>query len=119
MKKFLVLAIMFISIQTFAQDKPFRERYSFSITNNDEMYNKLDLFVVFNHKKTKQIIFYFTRKTMYFYRTSEVTKGKTETGEKYQMFECLESGTNKKIIMQLFHNELKLYAADYYINFYK
>lgn len=117
MKK-LSLILFFVSLSIAAQEKTFRQKYSYCIDKNNVIENRLDLFVVFNHKKTKEIIFYYPRRKYIFLRTSEIVKGKTETGQDYQMFECIETATNEKFTMQLLYKQLRVYYKGTNIIYY-
>ena len=118
MKK-LSLILFFLSLSIVAQEKPFRERYSYSVDNNNVICKKLHLIVVFNNKNTNEIIFYFQRKKLYLYRTSEMVNGKTETGQDYKAFECIERGTNEKFVIQLLYRQLRVfYKGNHTIYYY-
>jgi hypothetical protein len=120
MKKLILLAMLLFGTMTFAQEKAFVKKYNYSILENSETFNRATLTVVFNYNGTKDVMFYFPATQLYLYRVSEVTEGKTKSGNPYQMVDCINSDGGQKVTLQLFDNGvLRVFMGADYIEYHQ
>lgn len=119
MKQILFIAILLLSSFSYSQEKPFAIKYNYSILENETKFKKIDLTIVFNYNGTKDVVFYFPAREIYMYRISEITNGKTKSGHKYQVFDCINGDGGEKITLQLFDKVLRVFMYDDYVEYHQ
>jgi hypothetical protein len=105
MKKIIIFSLLLLSITTFSQETFVRNYKYMIVTENDVsgINKKAELTVVFNPNKQKGIKFYYANgKIAEYYQVSDLTEGKTEAGQEYQLIEIVDKEEGLKIILQLF-----------------
>jgi hypothetical protein len=108
MKKILLLAMLLFSAMTYAQDTFVRKYNSYIITKNDiaEPEESVELTVVFNPNKKKEVKFYYSDgRILTFYQTSEVKDGATDGGYEYQLINVIDEEDGEELILQLFDKD--------------
>jgi len=104
MKKIVLLLMLLCTTITFAQETFVRKYISMIVTNNFVKQNNepADVTVVFNPEGLRKIVFYFGKgTTQTYYQIGGVTEGETNSGDKYQVIECLDERGNSTFL-QLF-----------------
>jgi len=119
MKKLLFIAMILLSSFMYAQEKPFARKYNYSILENETKFKKIDLTVVFNYNGTKDVVFYLSEREIYMYRISNITDGKTKSGHKYQVFDCINGEGGEKITLQLFDKVLRVFMYEDYVEYHE
>jgi hypothetical protein len=120
MKKLLLGALLLLSMFGFSQEKPFARKYNYSILENETKFTKIDLTVVFNYKGTKDVVFYLPGREIYMYRISEITTGKTKSGNPYQVFNCINGDGGEEVTLQLFDdNVLRVFMYGDYVEYHE
>jgi hypothetical protein len=108
MKKLLLIALLFVSFTTCAQETFVRKYTSMMVTRNDveEPVKAADLTVVFNPNEKKGIKFYYeSGETTEYLQVSDLTEGTTTGGYKYQLIKILDKTKGYEILLQLFDND--------------
>lgn len=119
MKKLILLAILLFGTMIFAQDTPFVRKYVSVIEEGQKQMRAIDLTVVFNYKSTKDLVFFFPDRQTYLYRTSNITKGKTEGGYQYQLFDAVISENGQDVTIQLFDTAMRVFIDGNYIEYHE
>lgn len=106
MKKLLLLVMLVLGISTSYSQETFVRKYKYMIVtkNNVSGINKkADVTVVFNPNQQRGIKFhYISGKTTEYYQVSDLTEGKTESGEEYQSIKVIDNEEGYQITIQLF-----------------
>ncbi len=125
MKKLLLLAILLFGTITFAQET-FVNKYTWYITKeNGILQEEKDavVTVVFNEKKTKDIVIYYENgNTVRYLSYGGAEKGQTNSGNKYQTIKAIDSVDGVEVLIQLFDetSTLRIIIAEgWYIEFHK
>lgn len=125
MKKLLLLAILLFGTITFAQET-FILKYTSFITKEDNVIQPerfMNVTVVFNEKKTTDVVLYYDSGATIRYNTYGGTeKVTTKGGEKTQTVKALDSADGKEVLLQLFESTgtLRIIIANgWFIEFYK
>ena len=74
---------------------------------------------VFNEGTTTDIVVYGLEEEKRFYRTGEVSKGKTTGGFEYQWVDCVQAKTGYKASIQLFDNAVRIFMKADYVEYQK
>jgi hypothetical protein len=126
MKKLLLIALMFVSITTFAQKETFTKTYKSYNTKEDGVIMELqrtDLLVVFNEKNTGYICLYYQDgKTIKYKPYGDVEERITNGGEKTQIISAIDVYSGDEVLIQLFDKDSTLriiIAQGWFIEFYK
>jgi hypothetical protein len=104
MKKTILLLMLLCTTITFAQETFVRKYISMIGTLNfvKGEIEPADATVVFNPEGLRKIVFYFGKgTTQTYYQIGGVTEGETNSGDKYQVIECLDERGNSTFL-QLF-----------------
>ena len=104
MKKLLLLLVLFISLTSFAQDS-FIRKYTWYTKKIDTTQVKCSVTVVYNYNGTNDVVLYTGTKTIHLVRMSEITKGETTTGEKFQQIDCVDQEDGQPVSLQLFDKD--------------
>ena len=125
MKKLLLLAMFLFGTMTFAQET-FILKYTSFITKEDNVIQPerfMNVTVVFNQKKTTDVVLYYDSGATIRYNTYGGTeKVTTKGGEKTQTVKALDSADGKEVLLQLFESTgtLRIIIANgWFIEFYK
>lgn len=125
MKK-LFLSVLFLMISLVSFSQTFVEKYNSAISKKADVFGDwqdVSLTVVFNEKETGDIVFYYSNgTTRRFHRIGEVEKGKTTSGESYQIISCIDNEDGVELALQLFDNTSTLrliLEKGYFIEFHK
>ncbi len=100
--------MLLFSAMTYAQDTFVRKYNSYIITKNDiaEPEESVELTVVFNPNKKKEVKFYYSDgRILTFYQTSEVKDGATDGGYEYQLINVIDEEDGEELILQLFDKD--------------
>ena len=119
MKKILFIAMILLLSFSYAQEKSFAIKYNYCILENETKFKKIDLTIVFNYNGTKDLVFYLPAREIYMYRISDITNGKTKSGHKYQVFDCINGEGGEKITLQLFDKVLRVFMYDDYVEYHQ
>ena len=126
MKKIILWIILLLAVAISYSQETFVRKYKYMIvTENDVsgVNKKADLTVVFNPNQQKGIKFHYgSGKTTEYYQVSDLTEGKTESGEEYQLIEIVDKKEGHQITLQLFDKigALRLiFSAGNTIEFYE
>ena len=107
MKKLLLVALLLLSMCTFAQEA-FVKKYTsmISVSNNVRgEWQDTDVTVAFNPRGIADIIFYYPNGfTRTFHQISNPEKDKTENGDTYQIVQCLDR-SGDQVAIQLFDDD--------------
>ena len=105
MKKLLLVALLSILSTTMFSQETFVTKYTSFITKKNNVlqpWEKAEVTVVFNPNQVKDVVFYYVSgKTMTFHQVSGVKEGKTDNGEGYQVFDCVDQD-GSYVTLQLF-----------------
>jgi hypothetical protein len=111
MKK-LILSLLFLTFSITSFSQTFVKKYTSVITKTNGVLSEwkdTSLTVVFNEKDTGDIVFYYSDGTSKrFHKISGVTEDKTNSGEGYQIIECLDDKDGYKVAIQLFDDDTTL-----------
>lgn len=125
MKKLLLLAMLLFVTTSFAQET-FILKYTSFITKEDNVIQPerfMNVTVVFNEKKTTDVVLYYDSGATIRYNTYGGTeKVTTKGGEKTQTVKALDSADGKEVLLQLFESTgtLRIIIANgWFIEFYK
>lgn len=125
MKKLLLLAMLLFVTTSFAQET-FILKYTSFITKEDNVIQPerfMNVTVVFNEKKTTDVVLYYDSGATIRYNTYGGTeKVTTKSGEKTQTIKALDSADGKEVLLQLFESTgtLRIIIANgWFIEFYK
>lgn len=125
MKKLLSLAMLLFVTTSFAQET-FILKYTSFITKEDNVIQPerfMNVTVVFNEKKTTDVVLYYDSGATIRYNTYGGTeKVTTKSGEKTQTIKALDSADGKEVLLQLFESTgtLRIIIANgWFIEFYK
>ena len=125
MKKLLLLAMLLFGTISFAQET-FILKYTSFITKEDNVIQPerfMNVTVVFNEKKTTDVVLYYDSGATIRYNTYGGTeKVTTKGGEKTQTVKALDSADGKEVLLQLFESTgtLRIIIANgWFIEFYK
>jgi hypothetical protein len=119
MKKLLFIAILLLSNFTYSQDPTFVIQYKYATIGKEPSFKKIDVTAVFNYEGTKNVMLYLPGREIYLYRISNITKGKTNKGREYQMFDCIHSENGDKVSLQLFDTALRIFINGEYVEYYE
>ena len=114
----LFTATSFVAI---AQDT-FVYKYTSYITNINDVQSEMkptDITFVFNDGKTTDIVVYGQGEEKRFFRTGDITKGKTTGGFEYQWVDCVQAKTGYKASIQLFDNSVRIFMKGDYVEYQK
>ena len=122
MKKLLLtLLLFFTTIILFAQET-FVYKYTSYVTNINDVVSEMkptEITFVFNEGTTTDIVVYGFEEEKRFYRTGEVSKGKTTGGFEYQWVDCVQAKTGYKASIQLFDNAVRIFMKADYVEYQK
>ena len=125
MKKLLLLSMLLFGTTSFAQET-FILKYTSFITKEDNVIQPerfMNVTVVFNEKKTTDVVLYYDSGATIRYNTYGGTeKVTTKGGEKTQTIKALDSADGKEVLLQLFESTgtLRIIIANgWFIEFYK
>lgn len=125
MKKLLLLSMLLFGTTSFAQET-FILKYTSFITKEDNVIQPerfMNVTVVFNEKKTTDVVLYYDSGATIRYNTYGGTeKVTTKGGEKTQTVKALDSADGKEVLLQLFESTgtLRIIIANgWFIEFYK
>ena len=125
MKKLLLLSMLLFGTTSFAQET-FILKYTSFITKEDNVIQPerfMNVTVVFNEKKTTDVVLYYDSGATIRYNTYGGTeKVTTKSGEKTQTIKALDSADGKEVLLQLFESTgtLRIIIANgWFIEFYK
>jgi hypothetical protein len=114
----LFTATSFVAI---AQDT-FVYKYTSYITNINDVQSEMkptDITFVFNDGKTTDIVVYGQGEEKRFFRTGDITKGKTTGGYEYQWVDCVQEKTGYKASIQLFDDAVRIFMKGDYVEYQK
>ena len=114
----LLTAITFVSL---AQET-FVNKYTSYVTNINDVISEMkptQITFVFNEGTTTDIVVYGLEEEKRFYRTGEVSKGKTTGGFEYQWVDCVQAKTGYKASIQLFDNAVRIFMKADYVEYQK
>ena len=112
----LFTATSFVAI---AQDT-FVYKYTSYITNINDVQSEMkptDITFVFNDGKTTDIVVYGQGEEKRFFRTGDITKGKTTGGYEYQWVDCVQEKTGYKASIQLFDDAVRIFMKGDYVEY--
>lgn len=121
LSKLYIIPILFIFFNVCCAQETFVRKYTKCIS---EINNKLgdwedvDLTVVFNEKKTNNVVLYYPSKTIVLYKIGKLQTSKTNNGEEYQLIECLDDDGNR-LALQLFSEAMRIIIDGGYIEFHE
>ena len=106
MKKLLLWMMLLSVVSTSYSQETFVRKYKYMIitkNNISELSKDVNLIVVFNNNNEKEIKFHFeSGEITEYYQVSDLTEGKTESGEEYQLIEIVSKEKGNQIMLQLF-----------------
>jgi hypothetical protein len=114
----LLTATSFVAI---AQDT-FVYKYTSYITNINDVQSEMkptDITFVFNDGKTTDIVVYGQGEEKRFFRTGDISKGKTTGGYEYQWVDCVQEKTGYKASIQLFDDAVRIFMKGDYVEYQK
>lgn len=118
MKKLILLLVLTISFSTFAQED-FTRNYKKIFIKLEKSEDRHDgnITVVF---KNNEVIVYGSTTVDHYYQVSEVEKGESTSGYKYQIIKCVVKETGGTVKIQLFDevDTLRIIFSDAYVEFY-
>lgn len=120
-RKLLVLSFAITSLFCSAQ-KTFVEKYRMYVTNvNNEISEpkNAETTIVFNEGGTTDIVIYLSDAPKRFFRTGDITKGKSNGGYDYQVVNCIDSESGKEVQIQLFDDACRVFFGLDYIEYDK
>ena len=97
-------------------------KYTSYITNINDVQSEMkptDITFVFNDGKTTDIVVYGQGEEKRFFRTGDITKGKTTGGFEYQWVDCVQAKTGYKASIQLFDNSVRIFMKGDYVEYQK
>ena len=121
MKKTLFI-ISFAFTSLFSNAQTFVEKYNSYVTNVKDKISEpkfATITVIFNDGDTTDIVVYATDEPKRFYRTGNITKGKSNGGYDYQLVNCIDSQSGKEIQIQLFDDACRIFMGTDYIEYDK
>lgn len=122
MKKVLfTLIFTATSFVAIAQDT-FVYKYTSYITNINDVQSEMkptDITFVFNDGKTTDIVVYGQGEEKRFFRTGDISKGKTTGGYEYQWVDCVQEKTGYKASIQLFDDAVRIFMKGDYVEYQK
>jgi hypothetical protein len=122
MKKFLfTLLLTATSFVAIAQDT-FVYKYTSYITYINDVQSEMkptDITFVFNDGKTTDIVVYGQGEEKRFFRTGDISKGKTTGGYEYQWVDCVQEKTGYKASIQLFDDAVRIFMKGDYVEYQK
>ncbi|RAR71490.1 hypothetical protein [Flavobacterium aciduliphilum] len=123
MKKIFLGLLLLLSTSMFSQET-FVKKYTSMISKKDgilQPWEKTDVTVVFNPRGVKDIVIYYSSgNTLTLHQIGGVEAGKTNSGEGYQIVECIDQD-GEKLAIQLFDDDTCfriLIAEGYMIEFH-
>ena len=122
MKK--VLFTLLFTATTFVANaqETFVYKYTSYVTNINDVVSEMkptEITFVFNEGTTTDIVVYGFEEEKRFYRTGEVSKGKTTGGFEYQWVDCVQAKTGYKASIQLFDNAVRIFMKADYVEYQK
>ena len=122
MKKIL-FALLFTATTFVANaQETFVYKYTSYVTNINDVVSEMkptEITFVFNEGTTTDIVVYGLEEEKRFYRTGEVSKGKTTGGFEYQWVDCVQAKTGYKASIQLFDNAVRIFMKADYVEYQK
>lgn len=115
---------MLFALSTFmvkAQDT-FVYKYTSYVTNINDVQSEMkptEITFVFNDGNSTDIVVYGQGEEKRFYRTGDITEGKTTGGFKYQWVDCVQEKTGYKASIQLFDNAVRIFMKGDYVEYQK
>lgn len=123
MKKIFLGLLLLLSTSMFSQET-FVKKYTSMISKKDgilQPWEKTDVTVVFNPRGVKDIVIYYSSgNTLTLHQIGGAKAGKTNSGEGYQIVECIDQD-GEKLAIQLFDDDTCfriLIAEGYMIEFH-
>ena len=123
MKK-LFLGILLLLVTSVFSQETFVKKYTSMISKKDgilQPWEKVDITVVFNPKGVRDIVIYYSSEnTLTLHQIGSAKEGKTNTGEGYQLVDCIDQD-GEKLAIQLFDDDTCfriLVAEGYMIEFH-
>lgn len=120
-KRNLIILIILLNVVVANAQETFVRKYTKCISKVNEKlsdWEEIDLTVVFNEKKTNNVVLYYPNKTIILYKIGSVEASKTNSGDEYQLVECID-GDGEKVILQLFYDAMRLIIRGSYIEFHQ
>ena len=122
MKK--VLFTLLFTATTFVANaqETFVYKYTSYVTNINDVVSEMkptEITFVFNEGTTTDIVVYGFEEEKRFYRTGEVSKGKTTGGFEYQWVDCVQEKTGYKASIQLFDDAVRIFMKGDYVEYQK
>ena len=123
MKKIFLGVLLLLVTSMFSQET-FVKKYTSMVSKKDEVlqpWEKVDVTVVFNPKGVRDIdIYYSSGNSITLHQIGSATEGKTNSGEGYQIIECIDQD-GEKLSIQLFDDNTCfriLIAKGYMVEFH-
>ena len=119
MKKLLLGALLLLSMAMFSQET-FVKKYTSMISKKDDVlqpWEKVDITVVFNPKKVRDIVIYYPNNTtLTLHQIGGTRNGKTKAGDGYQIVQCIDEDGGS-VAIQLFDDNtcMRVLIADGYM----
>jgi hypothetical protein len=120
MKKLLLGALLLLSSFACIAQDTFVKKYTSMISKKDgvlQPWEKVDVTVVFNPKKVRDIVIYYSNgNTLTLHQIGGTRNGKTQEGDGYQIVECI-GNDGEKVAVQLFDDDtcMRVLIADGYM----
>lgn len=122
MKKFLFTLLLVTTTFVVSAQETFVHKYTSCVTNINDVFSEtkaIDVTIVFNEGTTSDIVIYGLEEEKRFYRTGDVTKGKTNDGSEYQLVDCIQVENGNKVIIQLFDTAVRIFIDGDYVEYQK
>ena len=122
MKKLLLTLLLFFTTIVVLAQETFVCKYTSYVTNIKDVVSEMkptEVTFVFNEGTTTDIVVYQQGEEKRFYRTGEISKGKTTGGYEYQWVDCIQDKTGYKASIQLFSNAVRVFMQGDYIEYQK